>query len=442
LCECLLAELLESAVYSSIYAQVSGRYLSPLGTAAGVFWITGGFDLKSGAEDAARAARQAGEALQSRESADEPAGATNEEPQQDTAATGGRVARGYKPRSDAAGRQQWVWVGDGTIVTEKPTIIKEAAIELAAARRGTADLGAISACISLCYDFYSPHRALAATCIAEIMAGRPRMAASCDTLAGVLRALAKEKRARAREALVGVLVELAVVGEQDGKVVRALVSMLDDPDRRCRAQAVAAVSALAPRNNAAGALENLLRRLTSEAADGDNVWYAREAALACLAALASAVDEVGAVMGGAGGEGSVWRGLWGALQSACTDDNEYLRAAAIAAVGKCAPPGDAEAMRLAAHMVGDGQAAARSAALAAMDCLAKAAALQRQRSVPALPSHQSSAGLAAPVDDSKLDTELVGLLLRNASSDDADVRVRSVHDRPPPGPLPHTPRHE
>jgi len=301
LCECLLAELLESAVYSSIYAQVSGRYLSPLGTAAGVFWITGGFDLKSGAEDAARAARQAGEALQSRESADEPAGATNEEPQQDTAATGGRVARGYKPRSDAAGRQQWVWVGDGTIVTEKPTIIKEAAIELAAARRGTADLGAISACISLCYDFYSPHRALAATCIAEIMAGRPRMAASCDTLAGVLRALAKEKRARAREALVGVLVELAVVGEQDGKVVRALVSMLDDPDRRCRAQAVAAVSALAPRNNAAGALENLLRRLTSEAADGDNVWYAREAALACLAALASAVDEVGAVMGGAGG---------------------------------------------------------------------------------------------------------------------------------------------
>ena len=281
-----------------------------------------------------------------------------------SAATGGACARGWRMRMDAGGRRQWQSTLDATVVVfEKPTVVAAGAMALAGNWKGTRDQPAIEQLIPLCGDVYAPHRALAAVCIAEVMRSAPRFAAKSEVVSVVLRLVRTEIRARVREAALAVLSVVAEEAADDGEVVRTLLLLLDDPDRRCRAQVCASLAMLGPHPGTAAADE--LVRLLAAAASEQDVWYAREAALDCLSALARKLQ----LRNYFSLQGVLWEKAWLVLTATAACDNEFLRAAALRALGECSPASEARALPLVAHLVGDGHQLVRDAALLAMSAL-------------------------------------------------------------------------
>ena len=267
-------------------------------------------------------------------------------------------------RMDAGGRRQWQSTLDATVVVfEKPTVVAAGAMALAGNWKGTRDQPAIEQLIPLCGDVYAPHRALAAVCIAEVMRSAPRFAAKSEVVSVVLRLVRTEIRARVREAALAVLSVVAEEAADDGEVVRTLLLLLDDPDRRCRAQVCASLAMLGPHPGTAAA-DELVRLLAAAAAEQD-VWYAREAALDCLSALARKLQ----LRNYFSLQGVLWEKAWLVLTATAACDNEFLRAAALRALGECSPASEARALPLVAHLVGDGHQLVRDAALLAMSAL-------------------------------------------------------------------------
>jgi hypothetical protein len=268
-CEEQVLVVLDDAVTKSVYAQLEGAYLSPVGEALRA-WITGNARQDSGGQGGGGGREGGGKSGGSGQGHTRGGGVA--ESDEESAARGGRLARGWCVRADPAGRLQWLSVvNTDVIATEKPTVKSEGAVALASNSRGTADEDALLALLTLSLDVYAPHRALAAACVAQVMEGRPGLASSSAVMARLLLLLRKEPRARVREALFQVLALVALKGEADGVVTRGLLSNLDDPDRRCRAQvAECLVAVTSPEGQPAAAL---LRRLAFEAADLDAVWY-------------------------------------------------------------------------------------------------------------------------------------------------------------------------
>ena len=244
-CEQQVLGILDAAVTKSVYAQLQGAYLSPVGEDALRAWITGSGGMG-----------RAGNSLSS------PRG---QETDAELAARGGLLARGWMERADPAGRLQWVSAVDADIIaTEKPTVKSEGAVALADSARGTADQEALLALLTLALEVYAPHRALATACVAKVMEGRAGLASGSPVIARLLLLLRRERRARVRETLLLVLQLLACKGEADGVVTRGLLSNLDDPDRRCRAQVAECLVAVTPPE--AATVGALLSRLAAEAA--------------------------------------------------------------------------------------------------------------------------------------------------------------------------------
>ena len=158
MCQQLLHSLLNGAVDASVYAQVSGRYLSPKEPRARHAWVRG--------EDTEAEGTLAGRA--SSTGSDAAGGAQSED---SSASAGGELARGWRLRLDPAGRRQWQSVVDANIIAvEKPTITIEGATALAGNLRSTGDEKAILALTCMCADVYAPHRVLAVACAAQVMA--------------------------------------------------------------------------------------------------------------------------------------------------------------------------------------------------------------------------------------------------------------------------------
>jgi hypothetical protein len=153
--------------------------------------------------------------------------------------------------------------------------------------------------------------------------------------------------------------------------------------------------------------------------------YGRETAMNTMALLATTIP---AARQECSCHEDLWEGLWQVLgqlarcdKTHVASDNEYLRAAAIKALGTLAPPHHRESFVLAANLLADEHSEVRAAAVRAIEALQAHHAASSVRP----PFRKDGQGGEGGVG-SRVNEDLVAILMQHVLSADVNVRVCSL----------------